>query len=104
MRELLKETTILAPAIVVKKARQLKEAGLFNQALKLLEENKVEFDIYSNSNYNEGFIQARIGSRRVYDPSRNVPKKKKNKENHFKKTKSAPKLSRSEIGQFVKES
>lgn len=38
------ETYILAPTTIVDKARQLASAGLYQQALELLERNRVEMD------------------------------------------------------------
>lgn len=40
------ETYILAPSRIVDKARQLASAGLYQQALELLERNRVEMDVY----------------------------------------------------------
>lgn len=47
MKELTKETITLAPSIVVRKAKLLREIGAYDSALKILEENKIEFDIYA---------------------------------------------------------
>lgn len=40
------DTYILAPSRVVDKARKLASAGLYKQALDLLERNRVEVDVY----------------------------------------------------------
>lgn len=40
------ETFILAPSLIVDKARQLASTGLYQQALDLLERNRVEMDVY----------------------------------------------------------
>lgn len=40
------ETYILAPSTIVDKARRLRDAGLYQQALELLERNHVEMDVY----------------------------------------------------------
>lgn len=46
MRVEQKETYIMAPTIIVTKARELYNVGLYEQALELLNRNKVIFDVY----------------------------------------------------------
>lgn len=58
----IKETTILVPKPVELKAKDLASKGFYEQALELLNDNKVEFDIYTDSKQ-EGFIKANISSK-----------------------------------------
>lgn len=48
-----KETAILVPKKVFEKARELYDVGYYEKALELLQENKIEFDIYSDKNFKE---------------------------------------------------
>lgn len=54
--EYVKETTILVPKAVHIEARKLHKAGMYEQALTLLDENKVVFDIYD-----EKRVEAKLG-------------------------------------------
>lgn len=44
---IIKETVILAPKEVINKAKHLKGIGLNESALQMLQDNKIEFDVYS---------------------------------------------------------
>lgn len=46
MSKLIKETVTLAPGVVVEKALYLKNLGMYKQALELLQENCIQFDVY----------------------------------------------------------
>lgn len=59
---ILKETTTLVPSIVLKHAKELYKIGSYKSALELLEDNKIEFDIYTDH------IIAKFG-KRVSDES-----------------------------------
>ena len=43
---LIKETIILVPRLVYKKARELRELGLYRAAIELIEENKIELQVW----------------------------------------------------------
>jgi hypothetical protein len=91
MKDYLVETAILAPAAVVNKAKELASIGCYDAALKILNNNKVEFDIYTDH------MEIRAGRR--YDQMPKRPKKK-SAGNHFKKSRSAPDIDRTK-GRFT---
>lgn len=69
MEELIKETAILAPQVVIKKAKDLYEKKLYSSALEILEANSIRFDIYEKENRME--INIPKAKRRVYPFDKN---------------------------------
>lgn len=90
MDELIKETAILVPQVVFKKAKELYNRELYESALEILKDNAIRFDIYENS----GRMTVNYPTRQIKQ-ERLIPKKRN------KNCEDISKRKRGEHGKFV---